>query len=219
MKEFTLNTANKEFPENRNGIMICGYEWGFSKEDQLAVKEGEYTHEEKSFFSDQSVNDCAYRNRIVSWLDALGLPLTSKDPGVIERSIVQTNWMDSQDHQVAGDIYIRLREQKENFLNHLAYFKPKIVLFFGVRQLEVLNKEILQEIEKILGCNTQKERYIQKELKHCKSYKIGFQSFEKAEMIAFPHPATRGGICDHYIEAYHDDIAPIFQKYMEQKQM
>jgi len=216
MNDFELNIANKEYIENKNGIMICGYEWGFSKEDQQAVRDVIYIQEEKSFFSDETVNDYPYRNRIVSWLRSLGLPLNSQNAGILEKSIVQTNWMDSQGYKVEGNIYIRLREQKQNFLNHLEYFKPKIVLFFGVRQLEVLNKEILKDVEHVLGKTTKKERYIQKDIEDCKKYKIGFQSFENSEIIAFPHPATQGGICDSYIELYKDEIKPIFDNFIVQ---
>jgi len=216
MNDFELNIANKEYIENKNGIMICGYEWGFSKEDQQAVRDGIYIQEEKSFFSDETVNDYPYRNRIVSWLRSLGLPLNSQNAGILEKSIVQTNWMDSQGYKVEGNIYIRLREQKQNFLNHLEYFKPKIVLFFGVRQLEVLNKEILKDVEHVLGKTTKKERYIQKDIEDCKKYRIGFQSFENSEIIAFPHPATQGGLCDSYIELYKDEIKPIFDNFIVQ---
>ncbi len=217
MKNFELNIANLEFNENKNGLMICGYEWGFSKEDQQAVEDGKYTHEEKSFFSDETVNDYPYRNRIVSWLDLLGLPLSSKNAGVIEKSIVQTNWMDSQDHKVEGDIYHRLKEQQQNFLNHLEYFKPKIILFFGIEQLKVLNKEILKDTEKILGQTIEKETYIQKDIENCTRYRLGFQSFENSEIIAFPHPATQGGICDNYIASFQDKITPKFENYLQQK--
>ncbi len=219
MKEFELNIANQEFPENKNGLMICGYEWGFSKEDQKAEKNGEYIQEQKSFFSDKIVNDYPYRNRnrIVSWLDLLGLSLKLQNATALEKSIIQTNWMSSQDYKVEGNIYIRLREQKENFLNHLEYFKPQVVLFFGVRQLEVLNKEILQDVETILGKIIKEEVYIQKDIENCTKYKIGFQSFENCEIIAFPHPATQGGICDHYIASFIDEIKPKLESYISQR--
>lgn len=216
MTNFELNIANQEFAENINGLMICGYEWGFSKEDQKLVEAQKYEHEEKSYFSDKRVNDYPYRNRILSWLDLLGLSLNKDSAGSIERSIVQTNWMDSQGYKMEGNTYIKLREQKENFLNHIEYFKPRVILFFGVEQLKVLNREILKEAEEILGKTIKQENYIQKEFDTCVKYKLGFQSFENTEIIAFPHPASRGGICDEYIASYEDIIAPIFNKYIKE---
>ena len=58
---------------------------------------------------------------------------------------------------------------------------------------------------------------IQNDVENCTRYKIGFQSFENCEIIAFPHPATQGGICDHYIASFFDEIKPKFESFINHK--
>ena len=67
MNQHPVITA--DFPENMSGgIMICGYNFGFSSRDQKNEDCGvEATEPERSFFSDSHVNNTLFRNRLLKW--------------------------------------------------------------------------------------------------------------------------------------------------------
>jgi hypothetical protein len=60
----------KNYSENLvGGIMVCGINFGYSKEDErLESVEVKREAEPLSFFSDTAVNDTRFRNRLLTWL-------------------------------------------------------------------------------------------------------------------------------------------------------
>ena len=75
-----LNLANSIFPgfNDQNGLMICGYEWGWSKADEAAYEQGEYTLPEekvehtfanKALYYGERAKTWRYDNAIKTWFD------------------------------------------------------------------------------------------------------------------------------------------------------
>lgn len=98
-----LNLANSIFPgfNDQNGLMICGYEWGWSKADEAAYEQGEYTLPEekvehtfanKALYYGERAKTWRYDNAIKTWFDLWGHPLNEQGlGGAFEKSLVQTN--------------------------------------------------------------------------------------------------------------------------------
>ena len=91
------NTIFKGF-NDKEGIMLCGYEWGFSKEDQEKFENGELEEsvdiqELNTSFSNK-INvfnkSYPYDERIVKWFKLWGHPL-KRNNGTFEKCIIQTN--------------------------------------------------------------------------------------------------------------------------------
>ena len=92
--------------ENREGgLLLCGLNHGYSKEDERQDAAGiDRSDPNKSFFSDGKVNDYPFRNRIVSWFSLWGYELarSKEKAGDFERSIVQTNWLQTCSNNMHG---------------------------------------------------------------------------------------------------------------------
>lgn len=128
----------KKFPENqKHGLMICGINFGYSVEDQMLDERG-FSHppKEMSYFSDIAVNRSKFRNRILRAFSLWGVPLETDADKVsaIERSIFQTNWLDTQTNDAEGIGWRKLVESSDGVLQLITDRQPRLILFFG-RQL------------------------------------------------------------------------------------
>ncbi|MEN8624742.1 hypothetical protein [Psychrobacter proteolyticus] len=127
-----LNLGNSVFQgfNDKYGLMLCGYEWGFSKDDQQAQESGEwvepneevkYTFANKAQHWGDVANTWRYDRNIKKWFELWGFPLDSQNlDDDFEKSIVQTNWADTQNHSIAqGTNKFLSEEQIDNFINHI----------------------------------------------------------------------------------------------------
>ena len=84
-----LNLSNSIFQgyNDKHGLMICGYEWGWSKADEAAYVAGEYklpenkidhTFANKSLYFGEQAKKWRYDNTIKIWFDNVGTPLRRK---------------------------------------------------------------------------------------------------------------------------------------------
>ena len=124
------------FDENKDGgLLLCGLNHGYSKEDERLDTSGvDRSDSHKSFFSDSEVNDYPFRNRIVSWFSLWGYELArvKEKAGSLERSILQTNWLQTCSNNMDGvNIEEACIDDSESFLHTCATLKPGIILFFG----------------------------------------------------------------------------------------
>jgi hypothetical protein len=218
------NTIFKGY-NDKEGIMLCGYEWGFSKKDQETAKNNQEENIdlqqiETSFPNKINIfkEKWPYDERIVKWLKLWGHPL-KRDNGEFEKTILQTNWCNTQGYKFDGNKYNRLLSCKDNFLAHVKEFKPKVIIFFGSEMIEVLNNpEVKKEFEKILGKETKPLKHIQKDFPG-KRFKIGFQSFENCEVVSFPHPSGTIGLSDDYIKLFKDEMDQILTSFKKFKKL
>ena len=226
-----LNIGNSIFDgfNDKNGIMICGSEWGFSKEDQKQFESGnelkpnegiEYTFANKALYWGEVANTWSYDNAIKKWFELWGYPLDSHDlGGDFEKSFVQTNWAYTQGNSLkdSDPNKFLLPEQIDNFMHHVEVLKPKIIIFMGSKVMDYLqNSEVLPKFKAIMGDIVEDRQVIQKESSHTR-FKVSFQKFEHCQVIGFPHPSGSRGIAHDYIKLFEPEMKKILNNYIEER--
>ena len=135
-----LNIGNSIFPglNDKQGLMICGNEWGFSEEDQRMVSSGNeifYDKDAVTIFPNKSpahgerAFSWRYDNRIIKWFSLWGHPLSREAlGGDFEKCLIQTNWCNTEGHKINENYYHKLTnaEQLENFISHTKALEPSL---------------------------------------------------------------------------------------------
>lgn len=222
------NTIFKGF-NDQNGLMICGYEWGFSKNDERAQELGNWiepSEEVPHTFANKArhwgdiANTWRYDNSIKKWFELWGFPLNSKELGYsFEKSIIQTNWADTQGHSIRDSDSKKylLDEHVDNFIHHIELLKPRVIIFMGSELINYLqNPVVLPKFVEIMGEITKSKQIIQKESPNTR-FKVHFQSFENCQVVCFPHPSGSRGITYDYIESFRPEMNAILSKYKDQR--
>lgn len=224
-ENFKPNIAHSEFPQQRGGLMICGYEWGFSKADQARKAqfgEPEFDWDIECSYANnhlrygEEIRSIPYNRRIKKWFAMWGSALDEEDPGDFEKSMIQTNWCNTLSSSMEGD-YSRLNdsEQVENFLAHIRHFQPRVLLLMGTQLMPALNQpETLTRFVEIMGACTKPWHSEQKPYAG-RRFRIGFQSFERCEVVCLPHPSGTQGLSDNYVALFAREISAIVQAYRQ----
>jgi hypothetical protein len=207
---------------NRDGILICGYEWGGDDDDSPQTEQPPATGT-KCIFSNKTPFygerwPWPYDARIIEWFALWGHPL-SKEMGAFEKTIAQTNWCNTQNPNMQGQDYLKkllAPEQVENFIYHIKTLQPRLILFFGSKLIEALQyPDALKPFEEIVGKLTlidgENSIYLQKESKG-RRFKIWFQNFEKCKIVCLPHPTGSHGLSYDYIAQFKDEIGSRIQE-------
>ena len=202
------------YPENQtNGVMVCGINFGYSEADRTrdvlerdALEGDAQPLERASFFSDQTVNNTRFRNRVLKWLRSWGFELatTPGAEGVLEKSLFQTNWLSSQSNTITSDEKISiasLAADADGVLSLIQDRKPKLIMFVGNMLIEAFNDiSIRDKVEKMLG-----KRSGNAEI-HTGNpdgysgthFKLRAQKFGDTVVMSIPHTATIG-LSDDYV--------------------
>lgn len=208
----------RDYPENTTGgIMVCGINFGYSKEDEALESQGlELATEPLSFFSDETVNQTKFRKRILQWLRSWNLNLSGAPgmEGVLEKSFFQTNWFDNQTRGVGTEGHfnakamvegeIKQREQKIQDLGVLALVearKPRAIIFFGAALIEAFNDIRLRPtIEAALGPRSGNAQRMGLRVDTFKGrvFNVMYQRFGSTSIVCLPHPQAHG-ITDVFI--------------------
>lgn len=215
-----FNIGNSIFPgiNDKNGLMICGYEWGFSEADQKLYESGEEVFFDKNAITTFSNKSPAhgeraftwkYDKRVVKWFGLWGHPL-SRDGlgGIFEKLILQTNWCNTEGYKIEENYHKKLtnQEQIENFISHIKEFEPSLILFMGSEIINILqDPSVKQRFEEILGLSESPPIKVQKPYSD-RQFKIGFQKFGKCQVISLPHPSSSRGLKDDYIQMFAPEI-------------
>lgn len=225
-----LNLGNSIFQgfNDKHGLMLCGYEWGFSKDDQQAQESGNWvepTEEVKHTFSNKAqywgevANKWRYDNNIKKWFELWDFPLDSQElGGDFEKSIVQTNWANTQDRYISQDTNKFLSEEQiDNFINHITVLKPKVIIFMGRELIDYLqNPAVFNRFIEVMGEMTERKRMVQKESSGTR-FKIFFQNFENCQIVCFPHPSGSRGLRDDYIASFRPEMNEILSTYKSER--
>ncbi len=226
-----LNIGNSIFEgfNDKDGLMICGYEWGYSKDDQRLDESGEevfFVQNATSTFSNKSpvygkrVFSWPYDNRIIKWFDIWGHPLNREGDGNdFDKCIIQTNWCDSQGNKIEESYYAKLTapEQIENFIFHVEALRPRLIFFMGSQIIDILQDEsVLPRFSSIMGKPVSSPRKIQKPFDG-RRFRIGFQDFEKCKIVSLPHPSGTRGLSDNYISLFTDEIGSLLYEFRLEK--
>ncbi len=225
-----LNVGNSVFSglNDRNGIMLCGYEWGFSKEDQKLFESGQEVYFNKNamtIFSNKSpahgerAFKWRYDNRVIKWFEIWGHPLSREGlGGDFEKCIIQTNWCNTEGHKINGNYFQKLTmpEQIDNFIFHIKTFEPRLIFFMGSQMINILqNQMVLERFCGIMGEPASSPLIIQKPFPG-RRFKIAFQEFKKCNVVSMPHPSSSRGLSDEYILLFKEEIGGLisdFKKY------
>ena len=215
-----LNIGNSIFPgmNDKKGLMVCGYEWGFSEADQKLFESGEDVFFDKNAITTFSNKSPAhgkraltwrYDKRIVKWFELWNHPLSREGlGGDFEKLILQTNWCNTQGYKIQEGYYKKLinQDQIKNFIFHIEYFRPSLILFMGSEIINILQNPLVKDqFEKILGCSEKPPIKIQKPFSG-RQFKIGFQKFENCQVVSLPHPSSSRGLKDEYIQKFEPEI-------------
>ena len=216
----SINVAHSEFAEQKGGLMICGYEWGESKADQAGGAGDSIGHaidwNAVCTFANKNVRygpralTWAYDARIRKWFGMWGFELDTACPGSFEKSIVQTNWCDTQNHNMNGN-YERLNDddQVDNFLAHVDHFRPRMILFMGSQMIHALQRPAtIARFQSQMGQITNPLTFSQKPFEG-RRFRVAFQSFENCEVVCLPHPSGSHGLSDDYIDLFSSQIGAL----------
>lgn len=214
-----LNLANSLFCENEKaGLMICGYEWGYSKADQQADELGlpktnhlnaQNTFSNKAPKYGEKALGWRFDNALLKWFELWGHKLSREGlGGSFEKSIVQTNWCNTQGHQIKFNLLNKLlsQDQVDNFLFHIEVLEPQLIIFAGAKLIHALqNNKVLERFEKIMGPRTSAPKYVQKDFTGIR-FKVAFQKFEKCKIVCLPHPSGSRGLTDEYMAMFEPEM-------------
>ncbi len=169
-----------------------------------------------------------YQKAIKKWFDMWGCPLDSDGLGQpLDKMIVQTNWMDIQGHNTADSgnglkLSQRLLSdhQVKNFLFHINYFKPKLILLLGRELISALNsKKVKRQFEAMVGRAKSYPTAIRGTPPGTR-FKIFFQDFvsennDFTHVVCLPHPSGSRGVRDSYMLQFKDRIYPLLSEFVE----
>ncbi len=226
-----LNVGHSIFPglNDQNGLMICGYEWGFSKEDQRLFDSGEpvfHNQTANTTFSNkypahgERALSWRYDNRIIKWFSLWGHPLSRDGLGDdFEKCILQTNWCNTDGHKIRENYYTKLTnpQQLKNFIHHIKTFTPDLIFFMGSEMINILqDKRVMGMFSEEMGDPKSPPRINQKPFPG-RRFKISFQEFEKCKVVSFPHPSSSRGLSDEYIGLFSEDIGHLITEIKNKK--
>ncbi|AFI03669.1 hypothetical protein [Helicobacter cetorum] len=207
-----VNEFNK-----KHGLVICGLNHGVGVYEDPDNVNAEFikkvSEEEQSYYF--ATIPFRFQRRITGWFGLWDCALESEEEkmGAFEKSLININWVDTKSKNFDDELI----EHKDNFLQYIEVLEPKLLFFFGIDMLRALNDERIKPyVENFLGKAKNEPNYITKPFEG-KSFRVGFQSFEKCEVVAFPHPTGTIGLSDEYIALFKDDIKPLIENYRKFK--
>lgn len=228
---FEPNIGNTLFPgfNDNQGIMLCGYEWGFSKSDQYTslIQERNrigvpHAFSNKAAEYGEIANSWKYDQRIIYWFELFGHKLSQRETGGnFEKCLLQTNWCDTQNNKMEGDYWSKLLEpsQADNFITHIEMFKPRLIFFFGSQIIKILQSDkVLPRFIETAGEVTELLSFRTKVF-NGRVFNIGFQGFENCKTVCFPHPSGSHGLSDDYIKLFSPEIGKLIQEFREFKRV
>lgn len=194
------------------GVMLCGINFGYSLGDEEAEREGILARSgPQSFFSDTSVNETRFRDRILKWMNSFGLGLATQSgsDGIRERLFFQTNWLDTQTRSVSSNEKIgvsSLVRDSGGVLGLLEQRKPKAIIFFGADLIEAFNDISLRgRLESLFGARSGNAEVHKWDAYHGRKFRVLTQSYGDTQLISLPHPQTRG-LSDEYVAHFKPQI-------------
>lgn len=223
--ETIYNVGNSIFPgfNDKNGVMLCGYEFGNSKHDQYLEKNHKDEIEKKksdinTFYGKSKIYDSPYDLRIIKWFGFFGHQLGIDDGcSPFDKSLLQTNWCDGQGTYVSDYAKFLSKENSENFLSIVEAFLPGVLIFMGAKQIHYLQTpSVMSRFIGIFGAEISPLEVKQKQF-HGRKFKIAFQTFERVSVISLPHPSGTRGLSDDYIKLFASEIKEILDNYRKLK--
>ena len=222
-----LNLGNSIFKglNDKHGLVICGYEYGWSKSDQAEYERREaeglsypdknevtFTFANKELFLGEHYWKIPYDNRIAKWFELWNHPLNRDGLGDdFTKSIMQTNISNTQNNAVED--YEEIARGVDDFVEFLKVLSPSVILFMGRKNSDFINRaDNLPKIESVLGKS--KPRDIQRAETDGRKFDVVFQDFENCRTVTLPHPSNyQYGLSDEYIASFKPQLDDILSEY------
>lgn len=210
-----FNVGHSIFPDfnGQGGLVICGYEWGYSAKDEALENDVErYAAVKEHLASIQTFHskgwDSPYDRRIHKWFAMFGHPLGEAGGfSDFDKSVLQTNWCDDMGNQVSDYEKFLSDGNRSNFLGLMHEYRPALLIFMGIKQIEYLQDSRVKPIrEEIFGPEVAPLRFERKDEFDGKKFRLGFQDFTDLAIVALPHPSGSMGLTDAYIELFASEI-------------
>ncbi len=223
--ETTYNVGNSIFPgfNDNGGLILCGYEWGNSAHDQyLQINHKDTIQRKRSeintFHSKSKIYNSPYDLRIIKWFEFFGHPLGVENGlSSFDKCILQTNWCDDQGNHVDDYAKFLSNENSGNFLGIMEAYRPRVLLFMGSKQIHFLQTPAIKNsFRGIFGPEISPLDLRSKPFEG-RIFKIAFQTFERIQIISFPHPSGTRGLSDNYIKLFALEIKKILDNYKKLK--
>lgn len=195
-----LNITNSIFKgfNDKNGLMICDYEHGHSISDQERNKNttGPFHNTElECTFANQTprfgevAKTWPYQKTIKKWFSSWVGPLDENGlGGKLEKSIILTNWANTQGHKMGIETKISSKllsdEQVDNFLLHIDSFRPRVLLLMGSQLIHCLNNQkVISRFEAIVGKRVVLQKAYSKTWKREDDLRFIFRNFRRMPVL------------------------------------
>lgn len=224
-----LNLANSIFKglNDKNGLMICGYEHGENECEELQGLTDDEIWQRKNatiftfankipFLGDEFFNFNKYRydNTVAKWFELWGHSLDRENlGGNFEKSIMQTNISPTANKSVED--YNEISKNFDYLITHFEVLQPSLVLFMGRELTDFINQQDnYEKVIKVVGNEIGQRKMVQKE---SGGFKIFFQNFENCKTVCFPHPSGSRGLRDNYIAQFKPEMDKLLQEYKQMR--
>jgi len=214
--------------ENKNGgLLLCGLNHGYSKEDEKQDNAGiDRSDSYESFFSDKEVNDYPFRNNIVKWFNLWGYELAGSiaNAGQFEKSIIQANWLQTCSNNMNGiNKQQTCINDSDSFIETCSVLRPRLIFFFSQELLSAFTSNQLSKIvESIFGEKQGNIECKQKNVVHNgklrRPLNFCFQYYENLTVVSMPHATGAQGVADDYIEAFKPEMTEIIDTWWHHHQ-
>ena len=162
----------------------------------------------------------------MKWFSLWGYNLTDSidDAGDFEKSIVQTNWLQTCSNNMDGiNTQQACIQDCDSFLQTCEFLNPKILMLFSKELFLAFNSDSLKpKVQSIFGNKINKAEWLQKNVvvdgKECIKFKVGFQKYEGLNVISLPHATSARGLSDDYIASFKPEISQIINNWWSQHQ-
>jgi hypothetical protein len=153
----------------------------------------------------------------VKWFSLWGYELSddANTAGALEKSIIQTNWLQTCTSNMNGvNKRQTLIENANSFLKTCEILQPKLIFFFSQDLLWAFqSSELATRVEAIFGKKISETICKQKDVitngKKSTRFKFYFQSYDNLNIVAMPHATGARGISHDYIQAFSPDMEKI----------
>lgn len=222
-----LNLANALFARfnDKEGLMICGYEWGDgANKDENYLSELDMsqacTFSNKSLrYGDISKTWVHYDQKIRSWFSTWGHPLNEQGLGEnFDKCIIQTNWALGSAKESNDVNYYLQDENLENFIAHISELKPTVIFFMGSQLLTkaLRSQKAWGKFISIMGDQIEPLRAIRMPSYSGKPLTY-INKFERCTVVGLPHPSGSRGLTNEYIEYCKTELDPIITQFKKDK--
>ncbi len=210
-----FNVGHSIFPglNEQGGLVICGYEWGYSANDREIENDPvRNAAMQERLAAIQTFHtkgwDSPYDRRIHKWFAMFGHPLGESDGfSDFDKCVLQTNWCDDIGNHVTDYQKFLSEHNRSNFLSIMNEYRPALLIFMGIKQIEYMqDPTVKSSVEELFGPETSPLRFTRKDEFEGKKFRVAFQSFRDLSVIALPHPSGSMGLSDAYINLFAAEI-------------